>query len=463
MIRLLSSSDEPSAVARRFFVSASIGFAVTLGTALVFLPVAFTLSRNATRAGIVAFSYVLLVVTVGLAALRLRSSLQPAEFRKVCVSSLEPMGGVALWTVPSVILLVRSGLLGLLLFGAFTAAIGRLLKQAWSGELQGRARTVPVLALEFTPDSDFVDAHGSTARLVRLTGLVCLAYAGIAAELVGSKTLAIVCMAASCFISAWILHDSREEERTSGRNSARKLLIQATFAIGASFLLLLAFSRHSGSGPIGTGASGRQNFDSSNHGHYSSVILFNKKRVVSVVVPPEKASHAGPVRTLSRSMTIPFSGEYWFFRWPLLRPLPTSVKTQGNPTIFSVTVRGFGALQMQARQSLGQRISMRCCRAIKVVLRVADEQPDSVQMELILIDSSRRGHNSQTLGERSLAEPSMSLPDPQVQLSSETFQFEMPLHSQIESFNYLEVWFHLGPPRAGQSAVVSIQQFELIP
>lgn len=295
MIRLLSSTDEPSAVARRFFVSVSISFAVAFGTALGFLPVAFTLSRNATRAGIVAFSYVLLVVTVGIAALQLRSFLQPAEFRKVCLNSLEPMAGVALWTVPSLIFLVRGGLLGLLVFGAFTAAIGRLLKQVSSGKLEDRTRTGPVLALEFTPDSDFVDAHGSTARLVHLSGLVCLAYAAIVAELVGNKALAIVCMAASCFISAWILHGRREEESTSKRNGVFNISIQAAFAIAASFLLLFAFGRQSGSARIGTDAAAEQNSDSS-LGLHSPVILFNKKRVVPLIVPPESVSHVGPVR-----------------------------------------------------------------------------------------------------------------------------------------------------------------------
>lgn len=162
-------------------------------------------------------------------------------------------------------------------------------------------------------------------------------------------------------------------------------------------------------------------------------------------------------------MSIPFSGEYWFFRWPLLRPLPTSVKAEGNPTIFSVTVRGYGGLQMQARQSLGERMSVRCCRSINIVLQVADEQPDAVRMELILIDSLRRSHNSQTLGERSLAKSNMSWPDRQGGLPSETFQFDMPQHSEIESFDSLEVWFHLEPPRAGQSAIVAIEKFELIP
>ncbi len=463
MIRLLSSGEELFVVDRGFFVSASISFAVTLGTALVSLPVALALSQNAAGTGIVAFAYVLLVGIVGLATLRLSSFVQSAELRKICVSSLEPFAGITLWIVPSVVLLVRGGLLGLLAFGAFTAAIGRFLKQVSGGKLESHTRTASVLALEFTPGADFVDARGSAARLVHLTGLVCLAYVGIAAELTRNKPLGIVCIAASCFISAWILHGGCEQERTSGRNSVVNISIHAALAIGASFLLLLAFGRHSGSATIGTGTAGRRNYDSTSHGRYSSVILFSSRKVALLVIPPKRTSNVGPVRTLSRSMTIPFSGEYWFFRWPLLRPLPTSVKAEGNPTIFSVTVRGFGGLQMQARQTLGRPISVGCCRSINVVLHVADEQPDAVRMELILVDSSRRAPNSETVGERSLARPSVSLPDPDGGLPSETFEFEMPQYSKIASFNSLEVWFHLETPRAGQSAILSIRQFELIP
>jgi hypothetical protein len=126
-------------------------------------------------------------------------------------------------------------------------------------------------------------------------------------------------------------------------------------------------------------------------------------------------------------------------------------------------MRGYRPLQMHARQNLGEPISVDSCRSINVVLHNADTQPDAVRMELILIDSSRHARNSQTLGEQSLASPTVSVPDREFGCPSESFRFEMPQHSEIQSFDSLDVWFHLKPPRMTQSGSVSMQRFELIP
>jgi hypothetical protein len=463
MIRLLSSRDQSSTCDRGRLLSAVISFAVALGTALVLFPVAVDLSRNAVRAGIVAFTYALLVVTAGIAALLLRMFLQPAEFDNGRVTSIASIASIMLWTVPAVLFLVNGGPIGLLFFGVLTAAIGRLVKQVSGAKLHCQVTAAPVRLLELTPDADLIDLRSHTARLVSLTGLVSLAYIGVAAELIGHKVLAAVCIAASCSVSAFIFRRWRASECTSTRRLISKILVHSVFAIGAISLLLFSLNQHSGSGLIGTMAAGQQNRDSAAGGRYSSIILFSEKKTVSLVVPPTRNLHLGPQRRLSKIMRIPFSGEYWFFRRPLLRPFPDSVKAEGDPTVFRVNVRGVGALQMQARQILGRPISVHCCHAINLVLRTADEQPDHVRIELILIDSSHRVHNSQTLGELSLAKPNWGLAATQSATSDETFEFDVPRHSEIEFFDTLEVWFHLESPRAGQSAIVSIEGFQLSP
>ena len=111
---------------------------------------------------------------------------------------------------------------------------------------------------------------------------------------------------------------------------------------------------------------------------------------------------------------------------------------------------------MQARQSIGRPIDMRCCRSIEVVVRGGDREPEAVAIELILLNSSAAQNNSQTLGAETLASaPSGG--------KSASFRFAMPQHAAIRSFDGLLVWFHLEPPRSRRSATVSIERFDLIP
>lgn len=228
--------------------------------------------------------------------------------------------------------------------------------------------------------------------------------------------------------------------------------------------MLVASRPSSGFSFFRTRASEQQNTDSTNQQLQSGIILFNKKKLaVPLILPRSDSLHTEPARTLSVSMKIPFSGEYWFSRWPLLRPPATSLKEEGDPTTINVTLMGFGSLIMQARQHIGPPIDVHCCHSINVVLHSGDAQPGAVTMELFITDSSHAGRNSQTLGKLSLAKPTSVFADTPIRMPSETFQFEMPRHSAIRSFDSLEVWFHLSSPRAGQGAIASIDSFEFRP
>jgi hypothetical protein len=348
-------------------------------------------------------------------------------------------------------------------FGVFSVAIGRLLRRLSGRTIQDSLPTGPVHILDVTAYANVLGARDHTANLIHLTGLVSLAYAGIAAELVGNKVSAMVCTAAACSISGWIVERRHAWKHGLGGVHVTRLLIHSVLAIGTSFLLLLFAGRNTGHGAVGNKPAGPEDHASPRSGRYSSIILFKKRKTASLVIPSKTSTPLGPARILSKIMSIPFSGEYWFFRRPLLRPAPDSVKAEGDPTIFSVNVRGVGALQMQARQRLGRPIGIGCCHFVNLVLRADDEQPDAVRVELILVNSSRRVHNLQTLGKQSLSEPYTSVPAADGGLPDTTFRFNVPNHSEISTFDALEVWFHLDSPRAGQSAIVSIVRFDLIP
>ncbi len=462
MIRLLDSSEEPRAAARRLFICMIASFAAAWVSALALLPPALAFSRSLSRAAAVALLYVVVVVMIGsgmaLRQLRSRDAGLQTNHTKTWRSFLS----VLLWTVPAIALSVFGGLAGICAIGAFAAATARFLKLMSSFGPEVDAQSGRTFVLELAPD--FAHARRSNPNLVCLTALICLAYIGIAAELSGNRISAVACTAVSWFLLAWLLDGRQKEERALRTNSYFRLLSHATIAVAITFLMLVASGRPSGFSSFGTRPSEQQNYDSINEQLQSGIILFKKKKLaVPLVLPRPDTLRNGPVRALSTRMRIPFSGEYWFSRWPLLRPPANSLREEGDPTTVSATLRGFGRLVMRARQNIERRLDVRCCHAINVVVQAADPQPEAVTIELLITDSSHRERNSQTLGERSLAMPANVLADLPIGMRNEAFQFEMPRHSAVRSFDSLEVWFHLNSPRVGQSAIVSIDSFELIP
>ena len=176
-----------------------------------------------------------------------------------------------------------------------------------------------------------------------------------------------------------------------------------------------------------------------------------------------------------RPLTIPFSGEYWFFprpRSPLAgdewffqlsrkRPPASSLKEEGDPTTLNMTLEGSGALVMQAQQRIDRSVDLHCCRWIDVVLRGDDEQPQYVDLELLVVNSSAKRQDMQTLGAQSMADPITVITSAHSKVR--TFRFSIPRKSEIQSFNELFLWFHLNTPRMQRSATIKIDRFDLIP
>jgi hypothetical protein len=274
--------------------------------------------------------------------------------------------------------------------------------------------------------------------LLGLTASVCIAYFGIAAGVNGHTAIAVACTAASCLFIAWLERRYARSER-----QFRGGVVAVLFAIVIAFL--------------GSNYSKDPERSSKLDQLQSGVILSTeRKRPVPLILPRPDSLWARPKRPPSRVASILFTGEYWFFRWPLLRPPAGSLIEQGDPTSVDVTSEDFRPMVMQARQSVGKSIDMRCCRSIDVVVRGDDREPRTVVIELILINSSEAQNDSQTLGAETLA----SVPSDGKRAN---FRFPMPRHAAIRSFDGLVVWFHLEAPRSRRSATVSIERFDLIP
>jgi hypothetical protein len=190
-------------------------------------------------------------------------------------------------------------------------------------------------------------------------------------------------------------------------------------------------------------------------GQYSGVVLLTEAKPESTALaqPPLRALGFSRPRP-AQPVSIPFSGEYWYFYWPMRRPAENALRKLGDPkTLVYRSVDRF-ALIMQARQPLPKPIELACCGAVEVMLAVRDSEPETVQVELVLVHHAQTGQARQSLGVQPLPPPARA---------PAGVRFTVPRPAEIASFDEILVWFHLQEPRQGRSARLAIERFNLVP
>src|SRR5206468_2389898 len=143
----------------------------------------------------------------------------------------------------------------------------------------------------------------------------------------------------------------------------------------------------------------------------------------------------------TRPMSIPFSGEYWMYRWPFAHPPKNSFFERGTPIALSFKTTDHQPLQMEARHKLDQAIALSCCRTIDLAIQNADRFPNTIVLELVLIDNDLPGAPSLSLGRQIVASQPDLRKDP-VPPVGETLGFIVPAVSPIESFNEFKIVFY---------------------
>ena len=192
-------------------------------------------------------------------------------------------------------------------------------------------------------------------------------------------------------------------------------------------------------------------------GNYSGVIIWPEIKPVTVLVDPIPVGRGG-FRRQSRPLTIPFGGEYWMFRWPFRRPPPNSYFRRGTPSALSFSTPDHFPMQMEARQKLEQAISVHCCSRLQIAILNADPSPQTISLELILIDRNLPNTVQQSLGKAGLT----SVPQRRAAVP-ETLDFPFPAAPHLDQFDEIKVIFNRASGRMDKSARVSIERFVLIP
>ena len=203
--------------------------------------------------------------------------------------------------------------------------------------------------------------------------------------------------------------------------------------------------------------------DLANASGFPGVILWPEIRPIpTLIAPMPQTPDGGGPPVMPRPLAIPFSGEYWMFRWPYARPPKTSFFQRGSPADLSFSSTDHRPLQMEARHKLDQSIALSCCSAIRLEIRNADRYPNTISLELVLMSGDWPGAPSLNLGHYNVTSQPDASRDP-VTPVAETLEFPVPSTAKLESFDEFKVVFQRAWRRADKSAKLAIDRFILVP
>jgi len=196
---------------------------------------------------------------------------------------------------------------------------------------------------------------------------------------------------------------------------------------------------------------------------FPGVVLVPETEPPKALVAPQPRSLTAPqTADLPKPSDIPFTGEYWMFKPPNVRPPQTSYSRKGTPLVLSFVTTDHRPMLMEAHQKLDHAIDLRCCSGIQIAISNIDRYPGTVTLEVVLIDSATG--RSESLG---IAEVT-SRPGGRPWSGSrfpvpETLAFVVPASTTLREFNEIKVVFHRMSLRMDRSARISIERFLLMP
>ena len=193
---------------------------------------------------------------------------------------------------------------------------------------------------------------------------------------------------------------------------------------------------------------------------------------IGVILTP-KESRGDQVATLSQlsfhaqepswmhPLRIPFTGSYWFFQYPFIRPPVDSITAEGDPAGIGVRSSNYKPLLMEAVQNLYQPIETAKLGEVQLTMQDADVFPGTVSVELVLVDTAAWNHPAQSLGIRPVISPPAI--ENAANSHSESLNFTVPLRARCQEFNQMRLIFRLDASRSRQAAAISVQSFLLVP
>jgi hypothetical protein len=168
-------------------------------------------------------------------------------------------------------------------------------------------------------------------------------------------------------------------------------------------------------------------------------------------------------RGTAKPLEIPFEGVYWFFRAPDVHPPRSSREAHGSPEMLDIRSTDWRPLSMEARESLGSMIDLGCCSRIQVAIRNADRYPDTVSLELVLINSMLPGKPFESLGTMMVTSSRRWEADDKRSPASETLNFVLPRKPVLRRFDEVRIVFRIASARSDFGPKIAINRLVLIP
>jgi len=196
---------------------------------------------------------------------------------------------------------------------------------------------------------------------------------------------------------------------------------------------------------------------------FPGVVLIPETEPPKVLVAPQPRSLiALETADFPKPSNIPFTGEYWMFKAPNVRPPQTSYLRKGTPLVLSFVTTDHRPLSMEAHQKLDHAIDLRCCSGIQIAISNIDRYPGTVALEIVLIDEA--AELSQSLGIAEVTSRPTGRPWTGSRLpATETLEFAIPRSTALHEFNEIKVVCHTTSLRMDRSARISIERFLLMP
>ncbi len=386
---------------------------------------------------------------------------------------------IAVWTAPLMILLLeRSAWAGMIAAAMVIAGFSAL------GAANNNERSPSIPAKQEQPGFGNFTELQALSRLSKSLGLAIVAAAvlqaaGLANWIAEREIALLLFVAGAAVLATQLPQDGTtdRQHRILSRDGTR-LLVSAGCAtamvlIGllpfiassqgdASFAALLRslFVRKAG-GAIVRNHSVRLQQTPIRSDGYIGVILTPKRlpQVTSKKIPQLVFSAKAPA--LRNPLHILFTGSYWFFQDPFIRPPFDSIRAEGDPANVGVHSSNRKPLQMEAVQTLDEPIDTRYLDKIELAMRDADQNPQTISVELVLADTRTWGVPTLSLGVERLEQSSGLLNF--ANSRTETEGFRVPLHSRLDRFNQIRLIFRLDPSRDRRAAAIAIESFVLVP
>jgi hypothetical protein len=393
----------------------------------------------------------------------------------------------AIWFVPIVILL-REG-------SGWAAAITAFVSGSATQSFRPQ-RSYDVVGAEeqsylslFADDASLPNLPHRHGHLFGAVIMVLLAEVATVASFAGTAFIAAIMAAISAALWAWFFRDEKAASHDGG-HAKPKGVITFALAVLVTVACLIPYLKHArGSGGLGLFFAGKVGHGPASRGEhkqtgkeetvekgfetaasgfddgYSGVVLWTKKQELTKLVAPTPALSKYEMGTgrSANPLVVPFSGVYWFFKAPNVRPPKSSREVHGSPELVTTRSTDRRPLSMEAHQHLGTMIDLNCCSRIQIAIRNTDRYPETVSLELVLTDTSLSKRPSQSLGNilvRSTRPWKLYGDRPVV---SEILTFEIPSRSTLKRFDEVTVIFHLEPLRADVGAKIGIEKFVLVP